>query len=502
MQPVSYFLRRIDDSYSFTALFVVCLVVLAAFITPHGTLSDNEEHYLAVAKTFYNQNAPAPQRDRGNLNHTPVFGHITGLGVNHLGYEATQIIGRALVILLFSLALTRYAIRFRLSPIDITLLLVTFYLYGQYIIGEDWLFEGYEPKSLAYAFLILAIVDCLSLRPGKAIGWFIVATYLHIQVGVYWFAFTLLFILLQQRDFRLLFKYAGVYVLAVLPLIIYILAGHHDLYSANPDGTAPTANQIFSLYRFPHHVSPFSDLWNFIHWVPDISRLLVITLLCFALYTYRKNEEQKLATLNMIVFCFLLTALLLSAVDRNTGYLGPLLLFRPSSVALLLFFTQLILYLKNTLPDEQSTAIRASLLLFFLSWAAPVVSQYQLETITDKVNNQSEQASLFEYIEDNTKVNDIFLIAPNIENYFLGFERHTTRSAFVLYKFLPTSRSGILDWYKRSILQKEIAQKGCADKTDYKIDYLILSRKVDSGVILSCGSQVFASEKYILVKTG
>ena len=81
---------------------------------------------------------------------------------------------------------------------------------------------------------------------------------------------------------------------------------------------------------------------------------------------------------------------------------------------------------------------------------------------------------LMDFIKNNTFQDDIILIDPKLEKNLLHFERYTQRPTLVTRKFIPTTKTGILEWYHRIQFKQKIFNN-IPTNEEYQYSYLITS---------------------------
>src|SRR5689334_16243428 len=141
--------RWVDHPAAATLLLFLLLICL---LPPDGVLSDNEENYFQLGARFVSAAPISPYTAVIDGSwHRVVNDVLLGGLVRLVGFAAAQIIARTLAALAYAMALRAFFHRVGLSTLDAILIIVTFALMGQTLVGGGWLFNGYEAKVAAYA---------------------------------------------------------------------------------------------------------------------------------------------------------------------------------------------------------------------------------------------------------------------------------------------------------------------------------------------------------------
>jgi len=203
-------------------LAALALALLPAFLlmAPPSLWDPNEEDYLALAFHKVAPGAFSPYSavfDQANVRF--LSNHDLGLPVAWLGYEPTHSLLRVVGAVLYALSFAALLRDLRLGLLDGLAALALFGLLGPDLMGGEWLFFDAEPKTFTYAFVFLAIAAAVRDRWGWAAVCAAVATYFHFLVGGFWAAWLCVFHLALHRRARTSAALAGLYAVAVTPLL-------------------------------------------------------------------------------------------------------------------------------------------------------------------------------------------------------------------------------------------------------------------------------------------
>jgi hypothetical protein len=479
-------------------LFALLLApLLLAFVPPHGVLSTNEEHYIGMAMLFPSGVPSDPNSALfGFMPHTFVFSSLTKSLVQLFGYEATQIIGRLLLVIAYSFSLAKLFRTISLPVVEAWIVLIIFFGVDQHILGGEWLFGGYEPKTLAYPLVLFGVAFVLERRVRLAVALFAAATYCHFLVGGFWLAFGLLYLALNRVPFKTLVKMVALYVVLSAPVIYLVFAAHFDDLVGDVSGANYSARWIYKYFSQPHHTAPFSSVWEFRKWAPGIFSSFAMLVICVGLLRGRSRKQGDLALFTAIPVSWLIIATGLTFVDRE-GYLAGFLMFRPSSVALLLFLSQVAIYLRENTGVALQSGRFAALILLLAMWG-PKIGEDALGPIYRVANDREERALLSSFVQEDSRPSDVFLVDPDLAPEFLDFERKTGRPSFVMDVFIPTESAQIVTWYLRRELRNAIFSGECDRVGEHRVNFLVVSASRQ----VHCGETVLATDSFFVTRIG
>jgi hypothetical protein len=479
---------------------VALFLVLLCLIPPDGVLSENEENYFQLAARSVSSAPVAPETAVfDGSHHRFVADHVLGWLIGLTGFAGAQIVGRCLAAFAYATALLALCRRLELSGLDAVLAVMIFALLGQTLFGGEWLFNGLEAKVAAYVGVLAGLA--MVLRGRRLVGAalvFAAATYCHFLVGLFWFfaAMTLSF-LDERRDLRRIAAATAFFSLLVAPLL-GVIAWTWLLEDA---AAIPSADVIYSIIRAPHHTSPFVTAESFRrHWLPGC--LLAGGMLANALIIARLPEAERLRRLALwlaLLLAYLALAFVPAYVDRDTGLLGKVYLFRPASLVLLLW-----LMLALAALDRLGLRRRSVVKLLALALVAPVFLLDAADRIADDraslAADDAEKQGLADFLAHHAAADAVVLIDPELEFSFLDFERRTRHPMLVSWKFDPTSPREIREWYRRIEFRKALFAAGCGGASGYAVDFLLTSAEHAEGLARSCGPVVYGVGGVALVR--
>ncbi len=500
-------LLEVSDNSWLKVFFLFLLMLL---FTPPNLWSGNEETYLGMAwMQFTKPDFWEFSALRDSSLHRLAFEYIFGFFLDHFGFAITHVAGRLIVALLYAVSLSIFFSLLGFSIVESCIIVLAMYGLGQDILGEETLFmnpSGIEGKIPAYGLVFLSF--SMTLRQRTKVSYILlgIATYLHFLVGGFWFLATVFYQYFSCKDFKKTLSDSIWYVIVCLPQFFLIIISYLQIIDLSRFRAIIEVNKsaswIYSHFRVPHHVSPFSSAQMLKHWLLNgIIFLFGLTAINTTLLLkvdpgFEKNFAKIITTLHF----YLVFSLFISAFDRG-GVLGKLYLFRPSSVILLLTLCFFLIVIKARIR-RQLSLITMSFLIFLLSVILPTLP---ISIAAQNINNfegidLAWYPSTLDAIVKQSDSRSIFLIDPELDNSYLPFERYYKRPTLVAYKFVPTTKGELIRWYGLTMARQKLFDKGCPAKimSGYPIKYLIA--RPDNTAIHSCGSIVLSDNKFAVVK--
>ncbi|MGB7931993.1 MAG: hypothetical protein WCH04_07160 [Gammaproteobacteria bacterium] len=496
LDKITILVNRLDEESSFPVLVLGLLPPLLLLLFPF-TWNGNEEKYFISA---YQRIAPelfSPFHavfDQSNAKYLSEY--LLGVLVNSFGYESAHAISRTLMALLYAISLGSFFSTLRLSLLKSMTIIAIFYYSQQQILGYEWLFNGVEAKTFAYAAVISALGFAWRKKWLAATLLMVLATYFHFLVGGFWALALALLMQLQTNKMRLPLKYLSGYLLLISPLIasIAIIQFGHP-----PITMVPGPDKIYAM-SFPYHITPFASGHIFFqYWYPGV---MASCSFLFAFLLLNKFADDKLFSFVSLLFFYLLLALLISLIDRNTLFLAKFFLFRPSSLILLLAITSIIMLLESKLNIEGKYIFQitqAAIVLYFLGNLLFPTAYAFYEDIDNALPGQQ---ALIEAIETNSKPGEIVLIEPyrEMKKPYVGLPRKLPRPTLVSKKFTPNNPLQIERWYELINFRKTFFENGCSQPSRYPIRLLLVFRQQTLEHVKGCGEIVWQMYATSLVR--
>ncbi len=375
------------------------------------------------------------------------------------------------------------------------------------------MFSSVEAKVFAYAAILVSIG--LAWR-GKSLPAVIVAalaTYFHFLVGGFWAAAVILLIGLKTESPVRAGRLLLIYTILILPIFVILL--YQWFLAPMPDVSDLdlTVNQIYSVFRVPHHVAPFSSLSRLKAWLPGMSWMVAIASL-LALLARQCSERGLLARWLLVLYVYLILAFALAFLDRHTYFLGPLYLFRPNSLILLLTLMLGMLWLRQSLDGIAARALTVVTLAATLGFAVPRATSLEdkvlfaprlpLERILEPKDRE-----LVDWLRANTHPNATVVIEPTRKTKWqlpwlglpwLALERLINRPTLISFKFTPTQKAGIARWYRLIRWREAVFGGDCRRLAEQPADYLVTVKSRTLKRIAGCGDVVWTNGNYGVVQ--
>ena len=291
-----------SNAFVWTALAVA--VVLTLQIEPFAGWGGNEVHYFDLGLRSVRPEQFGP--NHAAFDHSVArFASFAILGgtVVLFGYDIALITLRFAAIVAYAIAFSYLARCLKLSRTETLIALMLFVLVGQCYFAAEWLFAGVEGKVFAYAAIFASIGLAWRDKDLAAVGVAAVATYLHFLVGGFWAVAVIGLIGLKTGNVLRMGGALLTYTVLCLPILAILLYEWFIAPMPNISDLDLTINQIYSAFRNPHHVAPFSGQLH--AWLPGISWMVAATCLVAILAwqeQFRAPRARTLAARYVYVF--------------------------------------------------------------------------------------------------------------------------------------------------------------------------------------------------------
>lgn len=438
-----------------SATFVGVLLVLALSGLFRANVTANEVTKFTDALASFNPSW-IPGLLPGNFDpgrRQWLFQLLTGPLLFHFGFLFTSISGRIISYSLYAWGFARLGKTLRIHPVLVAAVAAAMDL-APSIVAQEWLFRGFEPKSIAYPLLFLAISYALEEKPRPKFAAFLcgLASSFHPLVGLYG-SFALGGALLITRRFagiqqilQALGIFAASSIFALRPIADKLLAPQGADQSA---GGLPSS-YIYVYLRAAHHLDP--SWWDPAWWRAFAAYLLAAGA---AFAVLRGLFHEKKADLPA-VFCGLtllpfLSGLSIASFDTN-GRLLQFYLFRAADVVLP-FTTYLLgaLIIQRGLLEHAGAVMRPVLwllLVCFLGVRMPgfIRQASALASFPGPAQGvSSAYLDLAHWAARSTSASELFIVPP------LGFETFPWLAGRrIACTFKQTNLSGGLQkWYEK-----------------------------------------------------
>lgn len=486
-----------ENINNYFSLYLFLAILLT--ISPFGSLSGNEEMYYGLAKKFLE---PDWNGEYSSFilsgDYRFISDYIIGTMLSLFGFEKTQIIGSVFASLLFTHGIFILCKTLKIANTYGLLSIFIFILLGQSFIGREWVFEDFEAKIFAYYFVILAIDQYIKKSVLKMIVFLSLSTYFHILVGASWFGLLTLGVILNGEFLKKVLKIFSIYLLLCLPIIFLAINGFNSSdYAYDP--SMPSPSYIYSYIRQYKMVLPFYSISNFIiNWLPGIAVYAGILIsMFFSRKLIQNTSVRRLNTLILGSILIIFLFLIISLFDSD-GVFAKNYPYRFTSLLLLLILLYTASYLKI---EDANKKIGTGLLLLLSITPFFLVSGAinSLAEIKSKYFDKQYEENLYSYLLENTSQNEIILIDPLIEEDLFDLERKINRPTLFTFKYIPSSKEGLIEWYKRNQYKSRIFSNDDIQNDYYSYSYLVLSNDRNPGIFMKDHLNIYSNEKYTVL---
>jgi hypothetical protein len=494
-----------SNAFVWTALAVAAVLTLQ--IEPFRGWSGNEIHYFDLGLRSVRPGQFGP--NHAAFDHSVArFASLAIIGgtVVVFGYDVALITLRFVAIAAYATAFAYLARCLKLSRAETLVALMLFILVGQNYFAVEWMFGGVEGKVFAYAAIFASIGLAWRGKDLSAVGSAVLATYLHFLVGGFWGVAVIGLIGLKSGNVLRMGGALLAYTVLCLPILAILL--HEWLFAPTPDlsDLDLTVTQIYSVFRNPHHVAPFSGQLR--AWLPGISWMLAATCLMAVLASWEPSERRVLARWLLAMYTYLILSFGLSYFDRHANLLGPLILFRPNSLILLLSIMLGVLWLRQALRGDAARTLAIITLAVGIGFAVPRAVSFADTLMSPQLpltrRLTPSERELVAWLRGNTPPDATVLIEPTTQNVWtdpwLAFERLIDRPTLVSFKFVPTHKADIARWYRLLRWRKAVFEGHCGKLSDHPADYLVTLNVATLTRVAICGDVVWTKGAYGVVR--
>ncbi len=333
-----------------------------------------------------------------------LFDHLFGLLTFVFSIETIGWIGRISCWAILLFALMRLAKRWEIPLWVISASILIWLGIGQSIVADEWMFGGFEAKTVAYIFLLFAL-DRLSLEDDLAGSILLGLSFaFHPIVGLWGIAGAILALLIWHRDIHRVSKVA--IVSALLSLI-----GLVPLLIMRSSSIVPTEDDLryFQLIRFPHHFDPLS-------WSKSAIVLIFLALVfCFLVHisTRRlKPLDFLFSFIGVLGLFFALGILLRLAESYELMKYTPTRVFAVFIPLFFLFYLGRALKQNILLQPLLLGALGVIVLLSFWNDLPARAFEAAGTTYQKWIEGPDDMALAFGWIKNNTREGVIILAPP------------------------------------------------------------------------------------------
>jgi len=499
-------LSRLDRPLGFRVCTLALLPITLLLLLPVGW-NDNEEMYFLFAHKSVEPAAFGPYSAVfDDSSYRFLSNWVLGAPIVIFGYEAAQMSARIFMATLYALGLGAFFSALRLSWLDAVAVLAVFVMAGQNLFAGEWLFDGVEGKTFAYAAVLGAIGLGLRDRWGPALALAVLAIYFHFLVGGFWGVVLIALSALRDRSLGRSLRLIGLMVLSASPIVLLIALERLGGGDVLPDSSV-NPDVIYSSIRNAHHVAPFASIGIIISWSKGL--IAAAALFIALIVAIRHARDPILYTLVAAILIYLFLALAIAYLDRETYFFGKFYLFRPASLVLLMAITLGAASLRDadlTVAFKSHPKIVPARMLISAVIAVVFISgqiQQKTKLWIDKTETSLDFAPMIAAVKRESSEGEIVLLQPDSftsGSQHFALHRLFSRPTLVSFKFIPTSDQAILRWYYLIEFQKKLFTEGCTDHLPYPIKLLAVFDDETLQKVKSCGPVVWRGSTGALIK--
>ena len=394
----------------FNQYFFVLLILLLYFFRFH--LDINEDHYMVLAKQFYNPDwVPASFTFNEFPGPRIFYEYFAGFLLSFLSFEMVSAIGKTLLCIGLAFPLVRIYKLLNLSNVDILLHLPILFLARQSYFGEELIMLSFETKGISYIFAFFAVYYILLDKYRQATIHLVISTYFHLLVGGWIMAYFLLYHLFFVKSFKKTFILGLAYSVSLIPFLIYLLPSLTGNFS--PVESPVNLDWIYSYFLKPYHTAIWANTGFFLK-----GFLICTVFFVMCLFVFNQNEEkynQKINLWNILIFAGTLLSVALAYFDKN-GVFVKYFPWRINSLFVFLIYLQIVLLFKNFLLKEKLIPyFNFSILAFFVLVVFTRMGKHLAIDLYSFASGKTVEASyqdMANYISNNTDQKDVLLYLP------------------------------------------------------------------------------------------
>lgn len=457
VKSIDYLTEKINVIDTRIIIFLTLAFNYTTFI-----INGNEEQYLTIAKQFFQ---PDWIPNSFHLNEWPgariLNQSISSFFLLFVSIPVFAFVAKWINFLLFSFPVAKFCKKLNISNIEFLFIFQLFYIYqaqgDQAFFGDEWIFESFQGKTLAYVFVFYALNGYLEGHLKKCLLFSIIATYLHVLVGGWFFAICLFAHLYENKNVFSSLKFFSKYLMFTLPLVLYLASTIVGGTKSEVGGV--TFNWIYVYFRHAHHIGFFDDMTFFRASIfGGVRTIFSFFLICLIAKPYSLLENKKLNSLCIISLSMLFFFLAVGFADRfifNRAGNFMLQLY-PYRIAAISKFMTIFYFgaIVKVLISEKAKIhyLNMALLLavspIILSRTAKSAFSIVKSPGLGRINNSAYELKSF--VEKQTKKSDIFFVNLNDEDLLdPSFFRILERRRYSSYKYVAAGTDKLFEWYRR-----------------------------------------------------
>lgn len=421
-----------EPTRNFWFCFVFLLLAVFAF---HGKIipySNEFVYLLRLEKNFL----PNDWTFSVPANEHWFFNSIFSFPAKFLSLEILGWLGRIAAWVLCLASLIKLGRHWEIPFWAIGVSIFLWLAFAQSIVGEEWIFGGFEAKTGAYVCLLFALHEFSKQKiilPSILLG---LSFSFHPAVGL-WAIFAVGLALLFERISLVSFlKIVALTFIFALPGLLPMLGEQMNAAANSSDDW-----RFLVLFRVPWHLDPFS--------FSKSGTISLFAMLAFNIRALWKNKSFALRFL--LKFQIALGAFFLLGAALRLLELFPLLRFMPMRlfpVFTPLFFIFTAFYTIPRIRSKKHKIIVSVFVLLIIALQNPFQKGYRQmrETVQSRTDAPNDLQKTFVWIAENTP-QDTVLIAPPHRRDLWYFSRRAAVASYTYptYDRIPEWRVRIAD---------------------------------------------------------
>jgi hypothetical protein len=501
--------------YLFNRLNPVALIVVVLSIFYIGfQLNFNEEVYFAFSKAYVDpQWIPNSTLFTDFAGTRILFQLIFGWILKFISFEHMAFFGRLLGYVLLAMPFAAIAKHLKINNLVLVFWLTIFFVPQQSFFAGEWVFGGFETKTIAYVFVFWSIWFLFREKFLPAVIFAAISVYWHMLVGGWYTLYLFIYLLItigREKRIYLYWFYAG---LILLPFVIYIYLG---LMSGNENViNGVNIGRLYAYDRNPHHIGLVKSWDYFLHRHAGKVGMGCIAYL-IAIFAYRKRIPTRFKWVNTFLIIILsqnLLFLIVALFDTN-GFIAKFYPWRGSALAMLFFQMATLIMIRyiwmppfyrfinakfNSIARKTFYSVSMGLALFISIVALSLTVAGRLETTKSEKPGWIELDAMTENLKTLSKPGDMFMLFGDENFYNVAIPRKAERDIYYMFRVIPSQTHAIYDWYCRGLEQEKVKSdvnylvKSGLDK---KINFIVSTYVVNAPFL----EQVYASPGYRIYK--
>ena len=445
----------------------VCIFVFLTARFSFDFFRHNDYDVLPYAKQYMNPDwLPGDWYLNLKIGYRYAFNTVAGFLSDHLSFHLTKTVGRTLVAGLMALSFTALQRSVRMYALLI-LPVIAYFVQEQSFFSDESFLLRFEAKCFAYGFALLSLASLMKNRYKLMLASLGAALSFHVLIGIYAGFCTLWVVVIEgehRRNWKILLKNSYIFFLAGF-LGVYAVIVQLFSSSALTSGDIATASHIYVTMRVPHHVYPPSfgpiEIWG-------VALLKTCIPLVIPLFL-GKNPLRQFAI-------YILSSLALVGIGLAIHHFGKIPLLKyywfryPATMIPLGYFVaiasmasmayrRILTYSMGSakILKGSSIVVTAVLTIALVGLNARYLHRPQFVTVPKPIPGPTlgeiwqtpitteVSHPLRDWIQNNTSKDDIFLVDPQMDSFYVVAER----ARVVSFKHSPQSEKDILEWYRR-----------------------------------------------------